>query len=51
MIKQCGDLQKPENSETHFLLETLRSLQTELENKNISLIVENRSAATGIPFC
>ncbi|MDA7764693.1 DASH family cryptochrome [Flavobacteriaceae bacterium] len=35
---------------THFLLETLRSLQTELENKNISLIVENRSAATGIPF-
>ncbi len=42
--------QKTGKFRTHFLLETLHSLKAELLEKNISLIVETRSAAEGIPL-
>jgi len=49
-VDSVWGFQKTGKFRTHFLLETLHSLKAELLKKNISLIVETRSAAEGIPL-
>ena len=48
--KTAWGFQKTGKFRIQFLLETLKSLDIELKQNNISLIVENRSAVTGIPI-
>ena len=47
--KTTWGFQKTGKFRTRFNIETLQSLQLELKEKNITLIVEKRSATVGIP--
>ena len=47
--KTAWGFQKTGKFRTRFNIETLQSLQLELKEKNITLIVEKRSATVGIP--